>query len=416
MSIDAIQRFYESGRPEALMHAVATQLAGDNPSGYVLHTDEPLFDPLGFLRSLGVHVDRVEAPHPLFTYHWSRPLWRPGQDEPTHVRSEDALRPALASGRFRFTWEGERFDFVGLIVPMVVRDRNERWLSAPSQEAAERFFDAVCAHHAEIRAEILVYKNGCWQKDAALYAEVRRSSLDDLVLPDGMVSRVRDDFRRFLDSQAFYAQHRIPYKRGALFLGPPGNGKTLCIKGLIGELDVPCLYVQSFVAPHVPMQQCIGEVFARARRSTPCLLVLEDLDSLVTGEALSFFLNELDGFAANEGLITLASTNHAERLDPALLHRPSRFDRKYHFGLPGPSEREAYVARWSEALAAPMQLDVATQEKLVAHTDGFSYAYLKELFLGALMRWSADPEQAFVDVALDEARELAAQRESVTSP
>ena len=98
------------------------------------------------------------------------------------------------------------------------------------------------------------------------------------------------------------------------------------------------------------------------------------------------------------------------------MHRPSRFDRKYHFGLPGPSEREAYVARWSEALAAPMQLDVATQEKLVAHTDGFSYAYLKELFLGALMRWSADPQQAFVDVALDEAQELAAQRESVTSP
>lgn len=53
------------------------------------------------------------------------------------------------------------------------------------------------------------------------------------------------------------------------------------------------------------------------------LLILEDLDSLLTDQNRSFFLNELDGFAANEGIVTIASTNHPERLDPAISNRPS---------------------------------------------------------------------------------------------
>jgi ATP-dependent 26S proteasome regulatory subunit len=60
------------------------------------------------------------------------------------------------------------------------------------------------------------------------------------------------------------------------------------------------------------------------------------------------FLNELDGFAANIGIVTLATTNHPERLDPAILDRPSRFDRKYPFDLPEQPERHAYIVMWNK--------------------------------------------------------------------
>ena len=66
----------------------------------------------------------------------------------------------------------------------------------------------------------------------------------------------------------------------------------------------------------------------------------------------SFFLNEMDGFAANGGILTLATSNHPERLDPAIVQRPSRFDRTYRFDLPAQRERAAYMRTGTRSTAA----------------------------------------------------------------
>src|SRR2546426_1041679 len=95
---------------------------------------------------------------------------------------------------------------------------------------------------------------------------------------------------------------------------------------------------------------------SRARRSAPCLVVLEDLDALIEDQNRAFLLNELDGFADNEGVVVIASTNHPEKLDPAILDRPSRFDRKYRFDLPALAERLVYVKHWNRTLQLEMQL------------------------------------------------------------
>jgi SpoVK/Ycf46/Vps4 family AAA+-type ATPase len=124
----------------------------------------------------------------------------------------------------------------------------------------------------------------------------------------------------------------------------------------------------------------------------PCLLVLEDLDSLITPENRSYFLNELDGFAANVGIVTLATTNHPERLDPAILDRPSRFDRKYPFDLPGPAERVSYLRMWNDTLQEALRLSEPEIAHLAELTPGFSFAYLKELVLSSTMRWIACPQ------------------------
>jgi AAA+ superfamily predicted ATPase len=108
---------------------------------------------------------------------------------------------------------------------------------------------------------------------------------------------------------------------------------------------------------------------------------------LITGDNGSFFLNELDGFAANQGIITLATTNHPERLDPAILDRPSRFDMKYHFELPGFDERRDYLGLWNDRLVGEMRLTVEELKAVAEATDGFSFAYLKELILSSIMRW-----------------------------
>jgi transitional endoplasmic reticulum ATPase len=72
----------------------------------------------------------------------------------------------------------------------------------------------------------------------------------------------------------------------------------------------------------------ITDVFAKARQMSPCVLILEDLDSLITDQNRSFFLNQLDGIEGNDGLLVIGTTNHFEKLDLGLSKRPSRFDRK----------------------------------------------------------------------------------------
>lgn len=118
-----------------------------------------------------------------------------------------------------------------------------------------------------------------------------------------------------------------------LLLGPPGKSKTESIKALLNESGHDALYVKSFTTPFGP-EHGVKTIFDHARRHSPCILVLEDLDAMVTDTVRSYLLNELDGLAQNDGILTIATTNHPERIDDAILNRPSRSDVKYHFDLP----------------------------------------------------------------------------------
>ena len=108
-------------------------------------------------------------------------------------------------------------------------------------------------------------------------------------------------------------------------------------------------------------------VFARARRSAPCLVVLEDLDSLIKDENRAFLLNELDGFADNEGVVVIASTNHPEKLDPAILDRPSH-ESGGQIGLvigmrPDPEDRSQLVHAPPPAPSDPNPSGVRMRER-----------------------------------------------------
>jgi ATP-dependent Zn protease len=154
------------------------------------------------------------------------------------------------------------------------------------------------------------------------------------------------------------------------------------VKALVNEFGCTCLYVKELL--HT---QAIHTVFGQARRSTPCILVLEDLDVLAKDELRSALLDELDGFAANTGIVALATTNHPEKLDAALLHRPSRFDRTYTFDLPDLAAREAFLRRWNASLQPALQLHDDAIPHFADQTEGFSFAYLKELVVSATMCW-----------------------------
>ncbi len=158
-------------------------------------------------------------------------------------------------------------------------------------------------------------------------------------------------------------------------------------------------------------------MFRRARDTAPCLIVLEDLDALLTDGSRSLFLNEAStGFAANTGVITIATTNHPERLDPSIVERPSRFDRKYNFTTSPMRRRAPRTSRRAGTRGCGLRARRRRgrpRAALVDLTDGFSFAYIQEVFVASMLQWMATRASiGILSVALDQIALLRAQMQS----
>lgn len=245
---------------------------------------------------------------------------------------------------------------------------------------------------SQLHDEIFVFDDGHWDKSKDLWKSVNGASWDDVILDPEMKKNLIEDVQGFFDNQDLYTQFAVPWKRGVILHGVPGNGKTVSIKALMSALygrdeAIPSLYVKSFEAIRQTEQYSIRAIFQKARDMAPCLLIFEDLDSLVNDDIRSYFLNEVDGLESNDGILMIGSTNHLDKLDPAIAKRPSRFDRKYHFKIPGESERNLYAEYWRKKLQGNESIEFPEEltEIVSKLTEGFSFAYLKELFVMALL-------------------------------
>jgi hypothetical protein len=376
---------------------IGRQLRAAHPGLSLVEGGDTTFDLDGYTAAGHCTREPCAGPHLEIHTKWNAPfLVEPdvrGGWTPPYVatagpkRGDGSLSRGTANGVYDVRWEGH--DLVVALASWSEGTCNHFhfWVLARERETADAFLVAVCRFGHAPRREILVINGDRWKKDPELYEAVRTSSLDDLVLPAALRREIVDDFTTFMGSREDYARLGVPWKRGVLFLGPPGNGKTHCLRGVLGLLDLPTLYVQSFRSRYDTDERNIDEIFDRARRVAPCVVVFEDLDAQITPKNRSFFLNQLDGFAPNAGLLVLATTNHPERLDPAIVDRPSRFDRKYHFPLPDSEGRSAFLTRWTERLDPHLKLSGSELARLIEHTEGFSFAYLKELCLSAVLRW-----------------------------
>jgi AAA+ superfamily predicted ATPase len=301
-------------------------------------------------------------------------------------------------GWYDVTWQDNAFSVLMITLPSGMFSQQYVWIAGVDKETVERFVVTVIEWNMETHGDVLVFADEMWQKDQHLAESIKSSTLDNLVLAGTLKDDLFADLQRFFASEAVFKQYGVPWRRGILLLGPPGNGKTHAIKALINALDKPCLYVKSTSGDRPSSSQvAIRTIFERARSTAPCILVLEDLDSLVTDDNRSVFLNELDGFTDNSGILTIATTNHAEKLDVAIIDRPSRFDRKYHFELPAKPERQAYLEFWNAAIQPELRLSKAGLREVAEATEGFSFAYLKELMMSSIMAWIGSAEHGSMD-------------------
>jgi transitional endoplasmic reticulum ATPase len=246
---------------------------------------------------------------------------------------------------------------------------------------------------SELHNEIFVFDDGRWTKSKELWRSVNSASWEDVILDPEMKRGLIEDVQGFFSNQTLYKEFAVPWKRGVILHGVPGNGKTVSIKALMSSLygrsdhAIPSLYIKSFETNCNTQQYAIRSIFTKARSMAPCLLIFEDLDSLVNDDIRSYFLNEVDGLESNDGILMIGSTNHLDALDPAISKRPSRFDRKYHFKLPGIEERKGYAQYWRTKLLKNETVEFPEEVSgIIAQlTEGFSFAYMKELFVMALL-------------------------------
>jgi ATP-dependent 26S proteasome regulatory subunit len=105
----------------------------------------------------------------------------------------------------------------------------------------------------------------------------------------------------------------------------------------------------------------------------------------------------------------LATTNHPDRIDSAIIDRPSRFDRKYHFRLPSTAERHDFLAAWQQKLTSETGWQAAEVEPIADQTVGFSFAYLKEMVVSTVMKWLQSTEEPFANAVKSQAELLRKQ-------
>jgi cell division protease FtsH len=190
--------------------------------------------------------------------------------------------------------------------------------------------------------------------------------------------------QKFIDLGA-----RIP--KGVLLVGPPGTGKTLLARAVAGEAGVKFLSISGsdFVELYVGVGASrVRDLFDQAKKESPAIVFIDEIDAVgrqrgaglggghdEREQTLNQLLVEMDGFAANEGVIVLAATNRQDILDPALL-RPGRFDRQIYVGLPDIKGREEILK--VHAREKPLAEDVVLKDVAKA-TAGFTGADLENL-------------------------------------
>lgn len=282
-------------------------------------------------------------------------------------------------------FEGLHFPVVAVRIPYIsflgeIRNDWQEW---------------VLINRLEVREALSVLRKVCGVENRRLHVQVwgggslrLRDSYnwDSLVLDPASNASVRDDFEGFLKRQSWFARHCLPYRRGYLFHGPPGNGKTSVVRVMAAHPEVTAFAFDFFSRDQD--NSTFRYMFEQAASCTPALVVLEDLDRVYDGKTHSehkkpnvtvdCLLECLDGLAEYDGVIVVATANDPASLDTAMFRRPGRFDRLIPFKPPTQPLRLEYLMKVSGGC-----LDSGGAAAAAVESDRFSFAQLREAYVTA---------------------------------
>jgi len=241
-----------------------------------------------------------------------------------------------------------------------------------------------------------------WNEVGGLYDAKR-------VLHDNLITSIKEP-----DS---FSKMGIKPPKGALLYGPSGTGKTLIAKALATESNANIIIVRG---PEVlskwvgESEKAIREIFRKAKTSSPCIVVFDELDSLArprgqsedgagNERVVSQILTEMDD-AGNSGVIIVGITNRPDLIDPSLL-RPGRLDLIVYIGQPDEKARFEILKIITQSMPLEDDVDLASIAQTTKNFSGADlFALCREAAVSAMQRKSANISNADFMQALRAAR------------
>ena len=200
--------------------------------------------------------------------------------------------------------------------------------------------------------------------------------VDELIdFDDSKMSAVLEEIGRFWDRHSIFQQYKFLHRRGYLFYGPAGSGKTCLVQQIIADIvrrDGLAFYINT--APRIAADG-LRDALRRVEPDRPIVCVLEDIDAIIRYHGESDVLSFLDGEIQVDRIITIATTNYPEQLDRRIIARPRRFDRLVYVGMPDANIRRKYFK------SKLLNMSDDEIEQWVDISDEFSFAALSDLII-----------------------------------
>lgn len=238
----------------------------------------------------------------------------------------------------------------------------------------------------EPHVSVLTPEYNCWEESG----KVRPRSAETVVLPEGMLDDLLKDAQWFLDNESWYIQRGIPYRRGYLLYGPPGNGKSSTCIAIASKLKMDICAIN--LGSSSMNDQLLQTLLSRVPKHS--IVLIEDVDCVFdqreqsedSDSHLTFsgLLNALDGVIASEGRLLYMTTNHIEKLDPALIRE-------------GRCDERILVENANADQGRRMFLRFHPGQDALAETFGSLVGegiYCMAMLQGHLLKYASDPETA----------------------
>ena len=245
---------------------------------------------------------------------------------------------------------------------------------------------------------------------------------DDIGGVGDAIDKLKEGIELPLKNAEAFRRLGIRPAKGFLLYGPPGTGKTLLAKAVAKEAEANFISMKSsdlLSKWYGESEQQIAKLFARARAVAPCVVFIDEIDSLVpargsgqgepqvTGRVVNTILAEMDGLEELQSVIVVGATNRPTLVDPALL-RPGRFDELVYVGTPDKAGREHILGIHTKAMPLASDVDL---KAIADKTDRFTGADLEDVVrragLGALRRAAGDVTEVAMqdfEAALEDSR------------
>jgi hypothetical protein len=251
-----------------------------------------------------------------------------------------------------------------------------------ARELFERLEDAI-SQARSYRGKVLSLEAGRTYSGRTIGVSVHRLApvrAEEIILPEATLALLERNVIRFAQARNELARLGMPLKKGLLFHGPPGTGKSYTVRYLAGALPDHTTLLMT-----AEQMGILPEYIALARLLQPSILVIEDADLIARERSsmngpceeslLNRLLNEMDGLREDARIFFVLTTNRPETLEPAIASRPGRIDQAIEFPLPDALGRRKLATLYARGLAVPPDV----LEQIVLRTERTSAAFVKEL-------------------------------------